>query len=727
MKETLPIPRTVNAEAAAYPAMPFAPPAPPAASQAYLSAFRRHWLLVIVLGILCGGAAATAVWRLRGPGYTARALLRVATSEQQLVFDTAERASAETFMIYKSTQQQLIRSDFVLLAALRNREVAALPVVQAQSDPVAWLANQLEVEFPGDAEVMQIELTGDDPEAAAALVTAVVDAYMNEVVNVERDDRRSRLDELDRIYADKEVEMRNKRIDLKHLAEQLGSGDTEALSVKQQITLQQFAELRRETTRLELELRRLQTQLSIKQAAFESPERLTPTPLEINMLADKDHATTQLTAMRDTAGFLVSETDQRVQPGRGADHAGAYQSQLEYFDQQIADRREQLRQELEHGKRIEVKQELAELKAELEIVTQQHAAAMEDLNAARKQAEEVGGSSIEVEMMRAEIAHLENVLTPIAEEREHVRVELRSAPRISVLQRAEVPRAPQQAVRLQLSAFAGMLAFGLPAFGILLLDVRSRRISRSDEVSEGLGLAVLGTVPRIPYRAIRQSRTARQQHWRALMNEAVDGVALRILREAEQQPMQLLLISSAASGEGKTTLATQLALSLARLGRRTLLVDCDLRKPALNGAFGLPLEPGVSDLLTGASTLEEVVHATGFDNLWLVAAGHSMQHGLSSLTGEAIEQMLGPMRQGYEFVVVDTCPILPVADTRAVARHADAVILSVLRDVSQAPQVQATWRILTALGVWNIGAVVTGSTQEIYYRSGYGYDSYVRA
>lgn len=720
--EPLPALRTTILDSAAYPvAAGFAPPAASAGSQAYLHAFRRRWWLVATLGLLCGGCAAAAAWHFVGARFTATALLRVAASEQQLVFDTADQANLSTFDIYKGTQQQLLKSDYVLLAALRDPKVAQLPVVRRQTDAVKWLADELAVDFPGNAEVMRIQLTAAEPHTAQTLVAAVVDAFMREVVNVERDKRRSRLDELDRVYTDKEREMRDKRIDLKQLAEQLGTGDTAALAIQQQLAVQQFGELRREAMRLQYELRQFQTEQAVKQAELAALEKAEVSPLEIDAIAETDRTMLHLLSLRDALAYWLGDSQQRIQPQRATQFAGLYEAQLASLDEQLKARRQQLVDEFKRRKRAELESDLAKLTSNIAIATEQQKVLVKDLSDVRQQAQQAGGSSIEIEMMRSEIANLEAVLSPVAEERERVRVELRSAPRIAVLQQAEMPRAPDQMLRAQLSVFAGLLGLGLPAFGILLIDVRSRRISRCDEISDGLGLPVLGTVPLLPLRALRnaQKTSARQRHWRALLDEAIDGIVVRLLREAEDQPMKLLLISSATSGEGKTTLATQLALSLARVGRRTLLVDGDLRKPALDAVFHLPQEPGVSDMLLGTKSLADVVQPTSTENLWLVAAGHWMPQGLQALSSDPIEAMLHEMRDQYDFVVIDGSPILPVADARAIARRVDAVILSVLRDVSQVPKLQAAWRILSALGVRNIGSVVTGSSEEIYYRNSY--------
>ena len=248
----------------------------------YLHAFRRRWPLAITLGLFCGAAAMIPAWFLTSDRYTAVALLQISASQQQLVsFQSANQASSSTFEIYKGTQQQMLTSDVVLIAALRKPEAAGLALVQKQDDPVRWLAKNLHVDYPGNAEIMRVSLTGTQPDEVAVLVGAVVDAYMNEVVDAERHRQRDRLNELDRLYTEKETEMRSRRTELKQLAEQLGTGDTGALALKQQIALQTYAEARNELSKLRSELQRAKDDLQMKQAwlkALQSAPQQAPEP-----------------------------------------------------------------------------------------------------------------------------------------------------------------------------------------------------------------------------------------------------------------------------------------------------------------------------------------------------------------------------------------------------------------------------------------------------------------
>ncbi|NLF07144.1 MAG: protein kinase [Pirellulaceae bacterium] len=140
-----------------------------------------------------------------GETYTASAYLRIAKDGDSFSSDS------DRHEVYKKTQRQLLLSLFVLSAAIRNPEAAKLASVRRAAksgDAVKWLAGNLQVEFPGKADIMQVSLTGESPVEAAALVNIVVDTYLKKVVNDERDRKQSRLKELDQAYAAREEKLK---------------------------------------------------------------------------------------------------------------------------------------------------------------------------------------------------------------------------------------------------------------------------------------------------------------------------------------------------------------------------------------------------------------------------------------------------------------------------------------------------------------------------------------
>jgi capsular exopolysaccharide synthesis family protein len=178
---------------------------------------------------------------------------------------------------------------------------------------------------------------------------------------------------------------------------------------------------------------------------------------------------------------------------------------------------------------------------------------------------------------------------------------------------------------------------------------------------------------------------------------------------------RVVLVSSALGGEGKTSLATQLAIRLAQTGEPTLLVDFDLRRPSLHEVFGLPRGPGVCEVLAAETEFGQTVRETDIKNLSIITAGRHLSNALGTLANGATGSLFERARQQYEFVIVDGSPVLPIADARLASQHVDAVILCIRRDVSQTHKVLAACELLAAFGAKRLLAVLTGSDDEMYY------------
>lgn len=220
--------------------------------------------MAVVLVAACVAMASGCNAKGAGGKSTATCVLRISYPEPMIQGESGPRSSGkDAFEVYKKTQRQLVTSRLVLSAALGKPEVAKLPSVEAEQqkgDPVRWLERTVEVEFPGDADIMTVSVSLDDSQEATALADAVVDAYLREVVNAERDQKQQRLSELDHVYAEKEAEARAKREELRKLSEQRveeinDSADTEMLRNDIKDLGSVLSQLDTERDRLKVEIR----------------------------------------------------------------------------------------------------------------------------------------------------------------------------------------------------------------------------------------------------------------------------------------------------------------------------------------------------------------------------------------------------------------------------------------------------------------------------------------
>ena len=169
-----------------------------------------------------------------------------------------------------------------------------------------------------------------------------------------------------------------------------------------------------------------------------------------------------------------------------------------------------------------------------------------------------------------------------------------------------------------------------------------------------------------------------------------------------------MMVTSPTSLEGRTTVASQLAASLARAGRRTLLIDGDVRHPSINGLFDLPLEDGLCEVLRAEVDLEDAIRPTHAEGLWVLTAGYCDADALHALANEQMQPGFQKLRADYDFVIIDGPPTIGLPDALILGQYCDGAILSVLRDHSQMPQVYRATETLRGVGIRIIGAVVNG-------------------
>jgi polysaccharide biosynthesis transport protein len=268
---------------------------------------------------------------------------------------------------------------------------------------------------------------------------------------------------------------------------------------------------------------------------------------------------------------------------------------------------------------------------------------------------------------------------------------------------------------MKMCGIAAIAFFGLAFVGLAFVEYRANRVSNPDLVPASIGLPLVGTVPARPKAKMGMG----DREWEAVLNEAVDSARTIFLHSANVNNLRTVMVTSAVGGEGKTSLSCRLAASLARSGRRTLLIDADLRNPSVHGEFGIAGGPGVCEALRGE--LKDVtagIHESVIPNLWILPAGRCDRLAIQQLAQDGFARLLAEIHNnGFDFVLIDTSPVMPVADAMLVGRHVDGALLSLMCDVSQVERVNAACQRLATIDVPLLGAVVNGTRNEAY---GYG-------
>jgi capsular exopolysaccharide synthesis family protein len=677
-----------------------------------LHSLRRRWLLAATLGLTAAVAAAALVWFVTPSKATATALLKVASRPTSIAFhvDTGGEPNFET---YKRTQIELFNSHFVLQAALGKPGIAQLPTLAAEDDQIAWLRENLDVSFPGNAEVLRIAMEGENKDEIKQIVAAATQAYLDEIVYADRDNQLRVRDLLTRSYQKTTDEIRRKSRAFNDLAKQLHTFESHEAQVDRNIYLQSLSSLRAERDKIGEELMREEIKLSLLHAHRSDPALQ---EAKINEMLAADPQVGQLRQQIDGLELAILEEQTRARRS-DAPSLVRLQDRAQQARRQLASRQAQLRPrivfDLENSGDPQAQLDLSSIEIRKKFLTARAEQVASEIENVTDEIKRMGERSLELEALRNELDQLRKVASTMGSKIEAWDIELESPHRVTLVQPAWATPGLNDLQRYLLSGVAAMLGLGLVGFAVAGWDLRARKLNGPQQVDEGLGLQVMGELPPLA----NQKRLDASNPAVAMLSEGIDGVRTRLIYMNSSQDTRVVLVTSAAGGEGRTTVASQLAASLARAGRKTLLVDADLRRPSLHHLFELPLSDGLSEVLRSEAALESVVRKTHAEDLWLLTAGQCNAKTIQALAQDRIHGVLGELREQFEFIILDSAPALDLADSLIMGRHTDGAILAVRRDVSRVPQIHETRERLKNVGIRILGSVVNGVRRPMHDRA----------
>jgi capsular exopolysaccharide synthesis family protein len=712
------------------PASPYAPAAgPPPMTVGIVRALKHRWKLALCVGLVLATIGAAAMWFLRPAKYTAIVLLRVLPAEPSLLTDRqrGDRAGTIEATMFQKDQLALIKSRPVIDTALQDPKVADLSMLQDRDpdDRASWLEDEIKAAYIEGTDILRMTLSGLKPDELAKLANAVTDAYIKEVVDKERVKKRGIFDQLALIHRDRQEKVRFLKQDQVELAKQLETNDSQVLSHFQRAQLDEYFHMRGELGKLDAEMRIAQLKLEAHQHVSRTGDKL----LVPEHLVEQQIETDQAVVAQRRKMYDVEEMIGKDEQRRAQGHNAKLQHDLEQAKERLEMLRGQIRadatQRVHHRLIGEAKQAAQQLHQQISVLARQRSDVEKAVNNLYQRVKSFGERSIQLEVKKADIEEAERMLKRLAQEKDELEVELRADnKRVVPIHGATPPRVKDVKTQILGSVLVGLTGLLLGLFGVSYWEFQAGKVNTADQVSKDMGLKVVGSLPPLSTRPVARRTAANAYLDKSRLNaliESIDGIRTMLLCGDSAGPIHTLMITSANSREGKTMLASHLASSVARTGRKTLLIDGDLRNPSLHKLFNLPADgPGLSEVLRGEIDVSAAVRPAPVPGLVILAAGRSDRQAIQALAREEIRQLFERLRGEYDFIVVDSCPVLPVADSLLVSQHVDAVVMSVRPSVSQAASVLAAHERLQALGVRMLGTVVNGDPR---YLHDYNYDS----
>jgi len=673
-----------------------------------LRALKRRWLTAFVLAIPLATFVGWVIYNAMAPEHSAFTILRFSATRPELMTD--KNGDRHEFNTYLKSQTGQMRSRMVLAAALNRDDVKKLQLEQQYPDPIAMIEERLKVDLQPDNELVKIYLSGMTPEMAMILVQAITDAFLEEVVEKDRKQRVDTVATLESMYNSQAAKLRTKKENARKLADELQTPDSELARLKHQQSLSNLNEAKRMHSEAKYRVigqeQRMATHVAQAKVLLEAPV----SEYAVTEIIEGDPGMQTLKSREAYLDGVLKDYNRTV-PDRNNPVRQRAERELQETRQRIADRRKQLEGLMgDQGKRraaADFDGKLSLMKAEYGTMKASELALGSEVERLTKETTLFGQKTAEAELLEKEIARDDRLVNEIGGNLEKQRLGLQANARVTKY---------QQAVLLPRDTKKQYLATGIGSVSVVLLvcmtvswfEFRRRRIQSPDELSTGLGINVVGAVPSTS-NADRLVRATEEEALKSQpLFESVDALRTLLLHNANQEATRLLMVTSADYGEGKTTLAAHLASSLARAGRKTLLLDADLRQPSVHGLFELPLQPGFSEILMGEVDTPDSLQSTSLEGLWVMTAGQWDREVIQCLARDGVQGIMEKLKEEFDFVVIDSPPILPSNDALLVGQNADAVLLAVRSGISQTPKVYAASQRLSSLGINVLGAVVNG-------------------
>ncbi len=672
----------------------------------------RRWLVVLVVTGLAAALGVLTISLLQ-PQWRATATLVVDPGGAQVLDDVRgvnqeESRDRFAYQQYFETQREIIMSRKVAKAALAELGLASDPVflgtegvrdpearerAEAAADPVRRLQGMISVEEVRGSRVMAISAEYPDPKIAQDIANEVVEAYLAHINRKRTDTGDKAKSDLESELgtADRELEEAEKAMERYKREKRITSISLEDRQnlIAQNISTLSLAAKGAQADRIAIEStykqgKKLQSEGSLAGASLLSiGERI----IFDRMLAER------LEAERDfnDADLRYGERHPRWRKAKG---------RVENIDKRIASENKGLMRTLE-----------ARYKAAAETERKLEAALEEE----RERALELGRLEPAFRKLEREVTNAAGAYTKLRSRAGDIDVSNRvEIVPVEILDEATEPREPirpRKPLLLAIAVFVGLFVGSVAAVVTDLRDHRIRNVADLERALSGFGLPTLGQLPVLPpdpelgvgnVRAQRRRRDLYSHLFpQSLMAERCRGIRTSLAFMLSTEGSQVLLVSSPASSEGKSSTAMNLALSYCQAQKKVCLVDADMRRPRLHQVFPQAVGKealGLATVLQGEVELDDALQRDlegAPELLTVLTCGRIPQNPAELLESSACRKTIQDLRERFDVVIIDSPPALPVTDPLILASRVDGVIMVARCRATTRTDIQ---RALTTLG-----------------------------
>jgi succinoglycan biosynthesis transport protein ExoP len=714
-----------------------------------LGNFGCYWSLVcqnkllILLGVTAGLIAGILTYARTTPIYqsTAQVLVVKKRPDSVLPGAVADQRSQTFVEDYLATHLVLIQSDEVLRRAAELVKAEDLTLAPADGDVLALLKAGLVAtrDMTTQTTVLNLSFRSASTEDSPRLLKAVVDAYRNFLTVAYGDLNQETLDLINKAknllqheLAEKETAYQDLR-----LRNPLAIKEKENVG-KDNVTPRQDRIHSVEAKRSALLLRQMEIETHQQMIAKALAQGQSKKAILATL---KESAAGGNKAIADGSTLVLETTivELKLKQEELAESLGPQHPQIKSLQRRITLLREQLAR---HGADGKDASDVDPLDVQVQAMTIEHeenrllSTALERIYQTDVgEAEKLAKYLIQEEEARGQVARLRQLCDGVIDRIRQIDInrELGGGydARLIIPPSAGKKVSPILYTHLAMFALIGLAA----GFGFAYMaDFADKSFRSPLEIRQRLRLPVVGHIPALAAATPEDlaelekvgAYVVTYHSPRSPVSEAFRGVRTALYFSTHGQSNRVIQITSPAMGDGKSTLAANVAVSMAQSGKRTVLIDADFRRPRLHKLFpNINKGIGLSSVITAKARLDEVIQQTVVPNLSVIPCGPRPANPAELLTSSQFLDVLAAIRPQFEFILVDTPPVLMVSDPCIIAPHVDGVLLVLRLAKNNRPTAERAVEILESLGAKILGVMVNDRSSRnasgYGYRHGYGY------
>ena len=373
--------------------------------------------------------------------------------------------------------------------------------------------------------------------------------------------------------------------------------------------------------------------------------------------------------------------------------------------------------------RLELSKVIDSVKNEYQAAVAQERSLQAALDSQKGEALSMNRKGIEASVLQREVESNRQIYESLLQRTKDADISSeRKSTNVRVVDEAVTPRGPiSPNVQRDLTVSFGLSLFF--AVGLaFLFEQLDNRIKTPTELKATVGVPFLGMIPTIS-KVKGSGDPLVSEDVPANFAEAFKSIRTNVLFSSAEEGMRSIVVTSAGPGEGKSVVSSNIAVALAQTGQRVLLVDADMRRPRIHEIFDGPQEPGLSNVLVGGMKPTEVIRRAKISGLWILPAGHIPPNPAELLGSRRFLEFMMALETHFDWVVIDTPPVLVVADSSIVANQASGIVFVASADKTPRAAAKAAVIQLEAANAKVIGTVLN---RVDLVRNPYYYQSYYR-